>query len=242
MNQISTTYIASPEALLATMREFTQNDRNLSIRGVAKLCGVDDMSIIRSADFHSAKLGQKLMAAGFEASACADLGFPPQAVWLCIEYFAYESKAAAPGAKQLARTFGSYGVLKVMEELAPVSESVYERELPPVRDTIEWVDCAERINLLDDPILRSALTQSLYEDLGCANEARLLAEGEERHVPAAVRCRELGYTLSPGQDSLLGKYVKRHIEPSGQAPHGRYQINVYRASAQLDEVIESFFR
>lgn len=90
---------------------------NLSIRGVARCCGVDDKAIINGADFKSNKLGQILTYQGFQAADLSEDGFPPQAVWLCIEYFAYDSKAKASMAKQLARTFGSIGIKTTLEKL-----------------------------------------------------------------------------------------------------------------------------
>ena len=80
---------------------------NLSIRGVARCCDVPDTSIIRGAALANKQLLETYTEHGFEAAALVENGFPPQAVWLAIEYFAYESKAAAPMAKQLARTFGA---------------------------------------------------------------------------------------------------------------------------------------
>jgi hypothetical protein len=92
---------------------------NLSIRGVARCCDVDDRALIKGAEFKSQKLGQKLMEQGFTAADLVKNGFPPQAVWICVEYFAFESKAKAPMAKQLARTFGSIGIMATLEELKP---------------------------------------------------------------------------------------------------------------------------
>jgi hypothetical protein len=50
------------------------------------------------------------MGSGFQASHLLESGFCAQSAWLVIEYFAYESKANAEGAKRLARLFGSIGV------------------------------------------------------------------------------------------------------------------------------------
>jgi hypothetical protein len=70
------------------------------------------VSPLRGVEFVSKKLGQTLTTHGFQAVELVENGFPTQAVWLTIEYFAFESKAAAPMAKQLARTFGSIGIIE----------------------------------------------------------------------------------------------------------------------------------
>lgn len=102
---------------LAYIADEAMSNGNLSIRGVARCCGVADKSILNGGSFNSSQLAETLEAAGFEAGSLASDGFNPQAVWLTIEYFAYESKAKAVMAKQLARTFGAIGVMTTMEKL-----------------------------------------------------------------------------------------------------------------------------
>ncbi len=116
MNQLSATIenAIKTQNLEVFVRENLQGS-NMSIRGVAALCGVQDTSIIRGAAFKSEKLGQRLKQHGFEGAALVEFGFPPAAVWLTLEYFAYDSKAEAPYAKTIARTFGAFGVKHFME-------------------------------------------------------------------------------------------------------------------------------
>lgn len=109
--------VQTPAQLLAFIKEDMNRKGNLSVRGVARCCGVADKSIINSGSFNSAKLAGALAEHGFEAGSLVRDGFPPQAVWTTIEYFAYESKAKAPIAKQLARTFGSVGIMTTLEQL-----------------------------------------------------------------------------------------------------------------------------
>jgi hypothetical protein len=106
----------------------------LSLRAVAAMCGVEHTSIIRSGAFASTTLAKKLEAHGFEAGALAENGFPPAAVWLTIEYFAYDSKAEAPVAKVIARTFGAVGVKTAFAQIeAPTPENqVPAYHQPPV--------------------------------------------------------------------------------------------------------------
>lgn len=231
--------ITNEADFVSFIKDQVMNNGNLSIRGVARCCGVHDhKSIVVAGDFKSKKLAQSMLQHGFQAGDLIENGFSPEAVWLTIEYFAFDSKAKAPMAKQLARTFGSFGIKQFLGKLKEVPQQP-ERQLPPKRDTIDWLNASDRIQKLNDPILKSYLTQSLYEDLG----AKVLPQGvDDRKAPIAVRARELGYNLKQGQDSQLGKYAVKHIAPVGTAPHGRYEVNIYEINDRTDEVIHSYFR
>ena len=51
-----------------------------------------------------------LLESGFAAAALVKNGFCARSAYIAIEYFAWVSKASAPGAKRLAKLFGSVGV------------------------------------------------------------------------------------------------------------------------------------
>lgn len=123
--------IQTQSDFLDFIRSEAMPNGNLSIRGVARCCGVSPQSIIQGAHFKTQKLGQSLIGHGLEAAHLLDEGFSPQAVWLCIEYFAYDSKAKAPMAKQLARTFGSIGIQQTLQQLT--SKTKPTPNLPPNR-------------------------------------------------------------------------------------------------------------
>lgn len=114
---MSNLQINNQETLLQFLKSELTSDSNLSIRGLAKLCGIKHTSLIRGGAFNSVKLGQTLMEHGFDAGALIENGFNAQASWLVIEYYAYESKAESLGAKQIARTFGSIGLQLTFEKL-----------------------------------------------------------------------------------------------------------------------------
>ena len=84
---------------------------------MARLVGVRDTSIIRGAAFSSQKLAQKLAEQGFEAAAFLEDGIPPKAVWLIIEYYAYDANRKTEQAIQLARTFGQLGIDLTFQQL-----------------------------------------------------------------------------------------------------------------------------
>jgi hypothetical protein len=112
------------------------------------------------------------------------------------------------------------------------------RQLPPVRDTIEYIQASKDIANIADPILKFYLLQSLYEDIGAS---KALPPSDDVLVVAAVKARSLGFMLKPGEDSKLGKWVAKHCNPLGKTQHGRYEVNVYRDDDRLVETIGAFF-
>ena len=119
---MSNLQIKTQSDLLAFLKENLSDGKNLSIRGVAMLCGVRHTSLIRDGAFNSEKLAQILTDSGFEAGALVKNGFNAKATWLVIEYYAYESKAKAEGAKQIARTFGQLGIQLTFDKLTEVKQ------------------------------------------------------------------------------------------------------------------------
>ena len=212
---------------------------NLSIVGVSRCCSVSPQSIIESSHFKSVKIAETYAEYGFEASHLVENGFPPQAVWLAIEYFAYDSKAAAPMAKQLARTFGAIGIKHVISQLtatppAPAPEQT--RQLPTSFEVL--VEATKLLPSITNPLIKAAFAQRLAEELG-ANNA--LPGSQAKPVLAAVLARDLGYSLKPGEDAKLGKWVRKYHEPLGQTQHGRYEVNVYDRTPELEETVKAFF-
>ncbi|MGL5074772.1 MAG: hypothetical protein ACRDBG_02875 [Waterburya sp.] len=232
-------YIATQQSLSDLIQENLVNGR-LSIRAVARLLELGDhKSLNKGGDFTSQKLGQILTDAGFQLGDLISEGFCAKSFWLTLEYFAYESKAKAPGAKQLARTFGQLGVMTAFEKLSEPKPEPLPRQLPPIRDSIQYLEAAQGIQELKNPMLKSLLEQRLMEDLG-ANKG-LLGSVDDDLVICTVVARELGFDLKPGQDSQLGKWVAKYHEPSGKTQHGRYPVNVYKRG-DIIETVASFFR
>jgi hypothetical protein len=146
--------------LLVFIKENLTNDKNLSTRGLARLCGVQDTALIRGADFKSQKLGQKLIEHGFKAADLVKNGFDAKACWLVIEYYAYESKATALGAKQIARTFGQIGLMTTFDKLTEVPVLP---EVPVVPKTALEL-AKEQVKLLEQLELQQAVIASLQEE------------------------------------------------------------------------------
>jgi hypothetical protein len=61
-------------------------------------------------------------------------------------------------------------------------------------------------------------------------------------VILTVRAKELGFSdRQIGTGSQLGKFVSKVIAPTGKTQHGRYPVNVYDLTPELDESIKAFF-
>lgn len=114
--------IKEKSSVLQIIRQNLIGEKNLSVRGLARLCGIQHTSIIRDGAFNNKSIAQSLIQNGFDAGALVENGFDAQATWLVIEYFAYESKAKAISAKRLARTFGAMGVYQLFDELGGRSQ------------------------------------------------------------------------------------------------------------------------
>jgi hypothetical protein len=82
--------VNNQKELLAFIKENLTNDKNLSIRGLERLCGIANNALIKGVDFKSKKLGQKLIEHGFTAVDLVENGFDAKACWLVIEYYAHK--------------------------------------------------------------------------------------------------------------------------------------------------------
>lgn len=234
--------VTTASDLLSYIKQDADTRGNLSIRGVARMATVNDTAIIRGAEFTSQKLAEKLTAHGFESAELSSNGFPPQAVILVLEYFAYESKAKAEGAKQLMRTFGTIGLMSVLNQLKP-SEPVKEVKVLPQRDTIDYIEAAKAIPTLKvNPQLRQLLEDALTDELELMRNQKLIG-GKAEHTVVKVRAKELGYTTEQIKNgSGLGRHVASVLEPSFTMRVGDYMVNHYQVSDRLDEAIHAYFR
>jgi hypothetical protein len=134
----------------------------------------------------------------------------------------------------------SYFALKTRE--AEVAQQPIEipRQLPPIRDTIEYLQAARDIEVFPDPIIRSLLNQRLMEELGSKSLSSMAIATQ---VILTVRAKELGFSDKQiGSGTQLGKFVAKVMTPTGKTQHGRYPVNVYDLTPELDESIKAYFR
>lgn len=237
-------YIATPEALFNLIANEAMANGNLSIRGVARMADVNHKSIIDAGGFVSQKLAEALTKQGFEAGGLVENGFPPVAVILVLEYFAYESKAKAPGAKSLMRLFGAIGLKAVLGKLTEQPEP--KVKALPQRDTIDYVNAASTIPTLKvNSLLKQLLEDALTDDLELMRNQKLLTSGNDKkqYTIVKVRAKELGYPVDGiGTGSSLGRFVAKHLKPALEERVGKFMVKHYEVCADLDEVIHAYFR
>jgi hypothetical protein len=241
---VSSNLINSQSDFVQYIQDNSIGGRNLSIRGLAGLCGVAESSVREGAGLDSTKLAQKLAESGFEGARLIGAGFCAQSAWLVIEYFAYESKAKAEGAKRLARLFGSIGV-QTCFDTAYVRE--VPRQLPPMRDALEYVQALPIVNGLSNTRLKELLLNKMTDELTLHESQKQLPTKTTRYTIAKVRATELGYSLSQiGSGSALGTHIGKQVDRIAlgafQDDIGNYSPWHYPVCIDLDMAIHSYFR
>jgi hypothetical protein len=134
------------------------------------------------------------------------------------------------------RKTGSYG--------NPKAEPI--RALPQ-RDTIDYVQAAAIIPTLQvNGLLKQLLEDSLTDDLELMRNQKALTSGgkEKRQFTIAkVRAKELGYPVDRiGSGSQLGRFIAQQLKPAMTERVGKYMVNHYEVTPQLDEIIHAYFR
>jgi hypothetical protein len=185
------TEIRTQSDFLSFIKENLTTKNNLTIRGMARLVGVADTSLINRASFNSKKLGQSLTQQGFEAASLSELGFPPKAVWLVIEYYAYDAKVIKPEALQIARTFGQLGIELTFDQLTSTPE-------------------AKPITLVDALIESLKITRQLQEQVDRLEEGQKEVKQETIMIKESLRqVREkILYKNNPREGQGIYRYCK----------------------------------
>lgn len=238
---IQSNSINSQSDFICYIQDNSIGRRNLSITGLADLCGVDRKFLREGGEFDSQKLAEKLVGSGFQGGELSRNGFCAQSAWLVIEYFAYESKAKAKGAKRLARLFGSIGV-QTCFDAAHVRE--VPRQLPSVLD---YAHAVPIINALTNTRLKELLLNKMTDELSLLENQKQLPTKTTRYTIAKVRATELGYSLSQiGSGSALGTHIGKQVDRVAlgafQEGIGNYIPWHYPVCIDLDMAIHSYFR
>lgn len=113
----------------------------------------------------------------------------------------------------------------------------------PERDTIQFIEAAEKLQSIPGGMLRQLLTDSLIDDLELRrNNQAALPGSKKEYTIVKVRAKELGYSATAiGNGSALGRFVRARIEPALQDRIGIYPVYHYTVSPELDSVIHEFF-
>ena len=111
-----------------------------------------------------------------------------------------------------------------------------EQKSLPGTSLERWAELIASLpGLANSPIVMSALQCRVAEELsGFRSDTPIDAV-----ILLTVRANQLGCShLSIGNGSLLGKYIIAcGFEPLGKEQHGRYPVNVFRQSPELDSAI-----
>lgn len=123
------------------------------------------------------------------------------------------------------------GTVSIVQPATPV------RQLAPQRDLLDYLNAAKSIGIDQDPILKSLFSQRMAEQIGGSHDVTVLP------CVLTVRAIELGISQSEiGSGSQLGKFiVARGFKPSGKSQHGKYEVNCYDRTPELDDAILNFF-
>lgn len=225
------TILTTKDDFLAFIQDQKLPNGNLSIRGVARCCDVSPQAIIEGADFKSKKLAKSLVDSGFQAAHLAENGFPPQAVWLTIEYFAFDSKAKAPMAKAIARTFGSIGVIGVLAD-EPCKEVSQGEFLMMAGKAL--FEMEQRQKLLEDKLALEAQRTTDLEDVVRSHDGELdrLFKPDGNYYSIRGYASLKGFNLSLKEANLFGRKAaklsrERNI-PIDSLPDPRYgEVGIY---------------
>jgi hypothetical protein len=113
----------------------TDGKATISIKGLAKMLGVADTSIIRGAAIQGKKLSETLARHGIDPSAFSREGIPDIAVALIASHFAYKANKKSKQAEAVCESFMAIGVrawiknvLKGQEDAALVARSIEQQD------------------------------------------------------------------------------------------------------------------
>lgn len=112
----------------------------------------------------------------------------------------------------------------------------------PVRDTIDYIEAANKLEGLRDSMLKTLLADSLVDELSLRRNSSVALLPRKDYTIAKVRAKMLGYTEKEiGNGSQLGAFIRKRIEPAFQEMIGRYPVYHYEITPELDTVIHTFF-
>lgn len=113
-----------------------------------------------------------------------------------------------------------------------------QRQLPPVRDIIDYAQITIAMGIQEDPILKSLISQRLAEQLSPGVRT---IDAPEQPLNVTSIASNLGFSQRTiGNGSALGKHIASRHEPLGTSQHGKYQVNVYLPS-EVEDTIREFF-
>lgn len=114
----------------------------------------------------------------------------------------------------------------------------------PKRDIVDYIEAANKLQSLDNGILKHLLRDALVDQVSLEQNLKYLpvAEKPKQYTTVKVRAKSLGYSdYQIGDGSGLGKFVKSCVEPAFQELIGRYPTYHYEINSSLDQAITRYF-
>jgi hypothetical protein len=131
---------------------------------------------------------------------------------------------------------------EIAESIAP---KVVERQLPPVRDSIDYLNASKILAAMPEGRLKQLLADKFTAEIALANVNQKQigsTEPVKQYTTATVRAAQLGFsTTQIGSGSALGTYVKKSITPDFSDWQGQYMVNHYQVSPEFDKCIMAYF-
>lgn len=127
-----------------------------------------------------------------------------------------------------------------------MSGSSAPRQLPPVRDAIDYANAIKVLEGMQDSrlkrLLDARLTAELSVDRVNQPQPLLPAEQPKQYTTATVRAAQLGYSAQRiGNGSALGNFVGKAIKQEFRDWQGQYMVWHYEVSDELDDRIHAYF-
>lgn len=114
----------------------------------------------------------------------------------------------------------------------------------PQRDTIDYVQAAAILPTLKvNGLLKQLLEDALTDDLELMRNQKALPGAKRQFTIVKVRAKELGYSTERiGNGGSLGRFVAQIIHPAMSERVGKFMVNHYEVTPELDEAIHAYFR
>jgi hypothetical protein len=130
-----------------------------------------------------------------------------------------------------------FAVVELIEQ--QMQPKIEQRQLPPVRDAIDYLVAINSHPILaKDPILVALVGQRLAEQLSPGVES---IDHPEQPLNITSIASNLGYSQKEiGNGAALGKFIKLRHHSLGTSQHGKYQVNVYLPS-EVENSVQEFF-
>jgi PII-like signaling protein len=154
---------------------------------------------------------------------------------------------------QLAMRMGAAGANVYMLGLAGYQTKVVEsspieqhRQLPPVRDAIDYANAIKTLEGMQDSRLKRLLDARLTAELSLdrinQSQPLLAVEQPKQYTTATVRAAQLGYSAQKiGTGSRLGTFVGKTAKREFQDWQGQYLVWHYEVNDALDSAIHAYF-